>query len=87
MNEFIEIAKAMIAGLDARTWPKNLTEYRQQWRRYGNDDYLKTDGAIAFRVYSRTAVIMGESNELREAVYLAVLGELESIKARNENNC
>ena len=85
MKPIDAIEDAMTAGLSIHLWPKNLTEYYQEWRRYGNDDYLKTDGAIAFKIYARTSTFIGESDELRDAVYLAVLGELESIKARNND--
>ena len=72
---FDVIRKSLQAGLDARTWPKNMAEYKAQWRAQG-DDFKQTPGAIAFRIYSQTAVSMGQSDKLRDAVYLAVLGEM-----------
>jgi hypothetical protein len=76
MNLSDVAAKSFQAGLDARTWPKNMAEYHAQWRERG-DEYKQSPGAIAFRIYSQAAVKMGgESEQLRDAIYLGVLGEI-----------
>lgn len=75
MNLGDVIKNSLQAGLDARSWPKDMADYRAQWRAQG-DSFKQTPGAVAFRIYSQTAVIMGQSDKLRDAVYLAVLGEM-----------
>jgi hypothetical protein len=69
-------AKSFQAGLDSRTWPKNMAEYHAQWRERG-DEYKQSPGAVAFRIYAQAAVHAGgESDQLRDAIYFGVLGEI-----------
>lgn len=72
-------ADAFRAGTDMRLWPKNMSEYKQQWRDGGND-YFSSLPAVAFRIYSGASVHLGESDALRDAIYLSVAIEAAGVR-------
>lgn len=83
MNPKDVIKNSLQAGIDAQSWPKILADYKARLAESG-DSFKQTHGAMAFRLYFKMAASMGESSELRESLYAALLGEMMAAEMKTE---